>query len=232
MGNGMNKVLPGLYLGNIRDAKDKEQLTKYGITHVVSIHDNAQALNENLIYKCFHAADSPDQEISVYFKESIDFIHNCRLNGGACLVHCMAGVSRSTTLVAAYIMAVTQLDWREALKAIKCARPIANPNYGFKRQLQDFYNLHAPQERERLKREFPNPKYNDEELLRDVMAKSENNDDSEDRTDDVLDALCRHTHRTKIQSIDKENEETMDSIGEEKIDSIGEEPPPNTTVEN
>lgn len=57
----------------------------------------------------------------------------------------MAGVSRSTTLVAAYIMAVTQLDWREALKAIKCARPIANPNYGFKRQLQDFYNLHAPQ---------------------------------------------------------------------------------------
>lgn len=60
----------------------------------------------------------------------------------------MAGVSRSTTLVAAYIMAVTQLDWREALKAIKCARPIANPNYGFKRQLQDFYNLHAPQVRD------------------------------------------------------------------------------------
>lgn len=64
------------------------------------------------------------------------------------------------------------------------------------------------------------------------MAKSENNDDSEDRTDDVMDALCRHTHRTKIQSIDKENEETMDSVVEEKIDSIGEEPPPNTAVEN
>ena len=55
----------------------------------------------------------------------------------------MAGVSRSTSLVAAYIMAVTQLNWREALKAIKCSRSIANPNYGFQRQLQDFWNLEA-----------------------------------------------------------------------------------------
>ena len=55
----------------------------------------------------------------------------------------MAGVSRSTTIVAAYIMAVTQLNWRDAIKAIKCSRSIANPNYGFQRQLQDFYNLQA-----------------------------------------------------------------------------------------
>lgn len=55
----------------------------------------------------------------------------------------MAGVSRSTSLVAAYIMAVTQLNWRDAIKAIKCSRSIANPNYGFQRQLQDFYNLQA-----------------------------------------------------------------------------------------
>lgn len=136
----------------------------------------------------------------------------------------MAGVSRSTSLVAAYIMVVTQLDWREALEAIKCARSIANPNYGFKRQLQDFCNLQAPQERERLKREFPNSKFDDEKYLREIMANSMNNDDLEDRADDVMDALCRHTQRTKIQSYDKENEETIDSIGEETS--------PNTAVEN
>lgn len=56
------------------------------------------------------------------------------------------------------------------------------------------------------------------------MANSMNNDDLEDRADDVMDALCRHTQRTKIQSYDKENEETIDSIGEETS--------PNTAVEN
>ena len=52
----------------------------------------------------------------------------------------IAGVSRSTTIVAAYILTVTTLNWKDALKAIKCARSVANPNYGFQRQLQDFDN--------------------------------------------------------------------------------------------
>lgn len=59
------------------------------------------------------------------------------------IIFSMAGISRSTSIVAAYIMAVTNLNWIEALKAIKCSRSIANPNYGFQRQLQDFYNLKA-----------------------------------------------------------------------------------------
>lgn len=56
-------------------------------------------------------------------------------------VDSIAGVSRSTTVVAAYIMSVTSLDWREALGAIKVSRAMANPNYGFQRQLQDFGNI-------------------------------------------------------------------------------------------
>jgi len=118
----------------------------------------------------------------------------------------MAGVSRSTSLVAAYIMAVTQLNWRDAIKAIKCSRSIANPNYGFQRQLQDFYNLQASKERERLKREFPNTDFKDEEYLLELMANNEEKDLSEE--DAVVNALCRHTNRTKINSISKESHET------------------------
>uniref|UniRef100_T1H033 Uncharacterized protein n=1 Tax=Megaselia scalaris TaxID=36166 RepID=T1H033_MEGSC len=39
MGNGMNKILPGLYIGNYRDSKDKKQLESFNITHILSIHD-------------------------------------------------------------------------------------------------------------------------------------------------------------------------------------------------
>ena len=52
----------------------------------------------------------------------------------------LAGVSRSVTIVAAYIMTVTNLGWRDTLHAIRGARNCANPNFGFQRQLQDYEN--------------------------------------------------------------------------------------------
>lgn len=50
----------------------------------------------------------------------------------------LAGVSRSVTLVVAYIMTVTSLGWQEALAAVRVARPCASPNVGFENQLQEF----------------------------------------------------------------------------------------------
>lgn len=42
MGAGMDKILPGLYVGSIRDSKDSEQIRKHGITHILSIHEDAK----------------------------------------------------------------------------------------------------------------------------------------------------------------------------------------------
>uniref|UniRef100_A0A8C6SJ29 Dual specificity phosphatase 22a n=1 Tax=Neogobius melanostomus TaxID=47308 RepID=A0A8C6SJ29_9GOBI len=138
MGNGMNKVVDGLYLGNIRDSEDRESLSKNGITHILSVHNNAKPVYEDMTYLCIHADDASSQNLLQHFKESIGFIHECRLNGGACLVHCLAGVSRSTTLVVAYLMTVTKYDWEECLSAIKAVRSFVGPNYGFQQQLQEY----------------------------------------------------------------------------------------------
>ncbi len=40
MGNGMDKILPGLYVGSVRDSNDKEQLSSNKITHILTIHDD------------------------------------------------------------------------------------------------------------------------------------------------------------------------------------------------
>ncbi|XP_036274787.1 dual specificity protein phosphatase 15 isoform X1 [Pipistrellus kuhlii] len=138
MGNGMTKVLPGLYLGNFIDAKDPDQLSRNNITHIISIHESPQPLMQGITYLRIPVADNPDVPIKKHFKECINFIHCCRLNGGNCLVHCFAGISRSTTVVTAYVMTVTGLGWREVLDAIKSTRPIANPNPGFRQQLEEF----------------------------------------------------------------------------------------------
>ena len=50
----------------------------------------------------------------------------------------LAGASRSVTVVVAYLMTVTSFGWRESLLAVRSARQVANPNFGFQRQLQDF----------------------------------------------------------------------------------------------
>lgn len=52
--------------------------------------------------------------------------------------HSLAGVSRSITILMAYLMSVTTLNWKEALKCVRVVRTIANPNLGFQRQLQEF----------------------------------------------------------------------------------------------
>lgn len=50
----------------------------------------------------------------------------------------LAGISRSTTVVVAYVMAVTELSCQEVLEAVRTVRPVANPNPGFRQQLAEF----------------------------------------------------------------------------------------------
>ncbi|KAF0878447.1 DUS15 phosphatase, partial [Crocuta crocuta] len=120
------------------DAKDPDQLGRNKITHIISIHESPQPLLQDITYLRIPVADTPEVPIKKHFKECINFIHCCRLNGGNCLVHCFAGISRSTTIVTAYVMTVTGLGWRDVLEAIKATRPIANPNPGFRQQLEEF----------------------------------------------------------------------------------------------
>ncbi|KAL4630251.1 dual specificity protein phosphatase 22-A-like [Arapaima gigas] len=138
MGNGMNKVVDGLYLGNIRDSENSEGLSRNGITHILSVYNNAKPVVEGMTYLCIQASDSSNQNLLQHFKKCIRFIHECRLSGGACLVHCLAGVSRSTTVVVAYLMTVTNYSWEECLCAVKAVRSFVGPNLGFQQQLQEF----------------------------------------------------------------------------------------------
>ncbi|KAM9845194.1 dual specificity protein phosphatase 22-B isoform 1-T1 [Aulostomus maculatus] len=172
MGNGINKVLPDLYLGNFKDARDREQLARNNITHILSIHDSAAPILQEMTYLCISAADLPTQNLKQHFKQSIMFMHESRLKGEGVLVHCLAGVSRSVTLVVAYIMTVTGLGWKEALDAVRVVRPCAGPNIGFQRQLQEFEASQADQFREWLQKEYKDNPFNDEADIRVLLARA------------------------------------------------------------
>ncbi|XP_076828359.1 dual specificity protein phosphatase 22-B isoform X3 [Brachyhypopomus gauderio] len=105
-----------------------------------------------------------------HFKESITFMHESRLKGEGCLVHCLAGVSRSVTLVVAYIMTVTSVGWQDALAAVRVVRPCAGPNPGFQKQLQEFENTQAPEFREWIRKKYKDWPFDDEEHIRNLLT--------------------------------------------------------------
>jgi len=112
--------------------------------------------------------------LSQYFTPCVDFIHGARLGGGAVLVHCLAGVSRSVTVTVAYVMSVTSLGWVEALNAVRGARDCASPNYGFQRQLLNFEHEGGLEKmRAHLRADFPAlpaPYHEDEAHCRRMLA--------------------------------------------------------------
>ncbi|XP_037530389.1 dual specificity protein phosphatase 22-B [Nematolebias whitei] len=171
MGNGINKVLPNLYLGNFKDARDAELLAQHNITHILSIHDAAAPILEGMTYLCISAADSSKQNLIQFFRESFVFIHESRLKGAGCLVHCVAGASRSVTLVVAYIMTVTGRGWVESLAAVRSVRPCAGPNLGFLRQLEEFENLELAQYRAWWMERYGNNPFNDDEEVQNLLSK-------------------------------------------------------------
>jgi len=53
-------------------------------------------------------------------------------------VNSLAGVSRSSSVIVAYVMSVTDLSYYRALDAVRGARECARPNFGFQQQLLTF----------------------------------------------------------------------------------------------
>uniref|UniRef100_A0A7S2P509 protein-tyrosine-phosphatase n=1 Tax=Bigelowiella natans TaxID=227086 RepID=A0A7S2P509_BIGNA len=87
--------------------------------------------------------DSPDQKLwkESKFDQFVDvfkFVDEGLRSGGAVLIHCAQGKSRSSTATAAYLMASEGLCAKDAVALIKEKRSIAEPNSGFMKQLQEY----------------------------------------------------------------------------------------------
>lgn len=174
MGNAIDKVIPGLYVGGFLGTNSKEKLKEHNITHILAIHDTAEPQHpEDYVYKCIKVPDSTYTDLSVYFSDCVDFIHNCRITGGAVFVHCAAGISRSVTMTVMYIMTVSSLDFEESLTVVQFCREMANPNFGFRQQLRVYSETKLPEERKRVLAQFPNTdKLGDEQQLRDLLKQA------------------------------------------------------------
>ncbi|KOM51881.1 hypothetical protein LR48_Vigan09g054000 [Vigna angularis] len=79
--------------------------------------------------------DSPSEDITSILYDVFDYFEDVREQGGRVFVHCCQGVSRSTSLVIAYLMWREGQSFHDPFQFVKATRGIADPNMGFTCQL-------------------------------------------------------------------------------------------------
>ena len=139
MEDDIDQITETIYLGNIDAAFNKKKLKQLGIKKVLTVMSafgNHYSPHE-FIHKSIDVDDDFRTNIICHFKECILFIEG----KDKIFVHCAAGMSRSPTIVIAYIMWKRKLRLNEAIKFVKEKRSIISPNDNFMSQLKIFEEL-------------------------------------------------------------------------------------------
>ena len=143
-----NHIKDNIYLGDWNSSCNKIFLTKKNIKCIICLAmckkpQNIIDLYKKLNIKYYHIFidDNIQENILQYFNKCIKIIKNNKNNNNNILIHCQAGVSRSASIVIAYIMKEKKLNFNDAFKIVSEKRYIINPNEGFKFQLLKWNNI-------------------------------------------------------------------------------------------
>ncbi|CAF4179134.1 unnamed protein product, partial [Adineta steineri] len=109
------------------------------ITHILNVATGIQnAFPQKYNYLNIELLDVPETNISKVFTQTNQFIEQALADHGCVLVHCNAGISRSASIVLAYLIGIHRMQYEEAYQLLRKARVNIRPNDGFVRQLNEY----------------------------------------------------------------------------------------------
>lgn len=132
-----HEIIPSLFLGDYSSASKRDALKERKVTHIINCARIARKwFPEDFTYHHLEIDDHPMEDILTHLDRCCAIINEARQGGGAVLVHCMAGISRSASVVVAYLVKFEKMPLPEALRHAKEIRTVVNPNPGFMQQLE------------------------------------------------------------------------------------------------
>jgi len=135
-------ILDQLYLGTEWNASHEQGLFEREIGFIL----NVTAEIDNFFPTTFQymnipVSDNEETDLLRYFGDSYKFIAKALSEGSSVLVHCKMGISRSATIVIAYVMKQKHWDLSRALKYVTERRSCVKPNPNFMRQLEIYEGM-------------------------------------------------------------------------------------------
>jgi predicted protein tyrosine phosphatase len=129
-------IVTSLYLSSAAASGERDFIQKNRIVAIVNCcYSLPNIFPTTLAYKNVRIDDSLDAPLMDYIPSTIKFIEEY-MKQGSVLVHCMAGISRSVSVVIAFLMKSQQLTYDDALTLVKTRRSVAKPNEWFASELK------------------------------------------------------------------------------------------------
>ena len=133
-----HQITPNLYLACAKTARSRYFLDSNNIYGIINVTTNEpSAYPESYDYLRVIINDQPTEKIHLFFGDVVEFIRRHHSLGHSVLVHCQMGISRSATLVIAYLMIDGHKTLGEAFQQVKSVRQQIDPNDGFIKQLRE-----------------------------------------------------------------------------------------------
>jgi atypical dual specificity phosphatase len=131
----ISKITSQIYLGSIASTYPRV-LVHYGITHIINAAKEAN-YRSNPPQIRLMMDDIPEENLFRVLEPSRRTMVKILENpNNKILVHCTAGVSRSTSVLIYYFMKEKGMTFEEALDMVRSKRNIVNPNKGFVKTLK------------------------------------------------------------------------------------------------
>ena len=127
-----SKILDNLYQGNQYSTKIVKN-----IDIIISIGCNSKHTLSNIENIKFSVKDKFNEDITLLLDLVCEFIHNNILNNKKVLVHCKAGINRSSAFIVAYLIKHNNMNLEEAKKHILKVRKVK-----FKKNFMDQIKKH------------------------------------------------------------------------------------------
>eukprot|EP01114_Cavostelium_apophysatum_P019134 TRINITY_DN6077_c0_g1_i1.p1 TRINITY_DN6077_c0_g1~~TRINITY_DN6077_c0_g1_i1.p1 ORF type:complete len:285 (+),score=69.05 TRINITY_DN6077_c0_g1_i1:303-1157(+) len=131
-----------LFLGSVDTAMNRDFCMKKKISHVLIVARELYPFYPgDFKYKKIPIDDDEEEPLIVYLEDCFAFIDKVRTEGGRVLVHCRGGVSRSASVILAYLMMTNRWTFKQAENYLRTIHTSICPNEGFISQLHLFEKM-------------------------------------------------------------------------------------------
>lgn len=136
------EILEYLYLGSEWNASNLEELKDKGVGHILNVTREIDNFYPgHFKYFNIRVYDDEATEMLKHWDKTYKYIAQAREQGSKVLVHCKMGISRSASVVIAYVMKANDWNLEQALEFVRTRRSCIKPNSGFLKQLETYQGI-------------------------------------------------------------------------------------------